>query len=163
MSNLPFDWAELDGFQLPSAAWYRAEYRERKEAEEFRRLCRLIRDRRNNAKWWRSLSPEERARVYEYRRRWAAEHPEQWREMMRRGKARYRAKAKNRETERCGRQRREAAERQERLQRTYMCVMCDRIWHPDPEKRIPCRAPQYCSDDCRRAARRARWAAGRRP
>ena len=110
--------------------------------EDFQRLIWRLQAR----KYWQAKNPESKARILEYRRQWAKDHPEQVRASMLASKRRF--NARNRERLVAEKRAKYAAKSQARREATvYVCQLCGAEWCQIG--RIPSRPPKFCSQPCK--------------
>ena len=128
------DDGNLEGFQVMGRERRLMEWREKKEQEEFERLCRRLRRKRSDA----NAPPEVKARRHAYQRRWEREHRK----------------------ERQKRERERARLRYEQEPVVNTCEYCRTVFVPEFTERT--KHKRFCSKACRTNAckRRQREARG---
>lgn len=140
------------GFQVGKSVAL-LDWQHKREEKEFQRLVWRLRAR----KYWAAKSPESKARIRDYRRRWALRHP---------GLVKgYNAKARKKRT---GAYRAKQAERQRavraiataerRAATVYTCCVCGTQW--SPVGRLPPREPHVCPNGAR-CKSRLQWLRGK--
>ncbi len=122
-----------------------------REEREFAQLCRRLSWSKFAKKWWATATPEQKAKVYSYRQKWARENWQSVLESARRSKKKRRARPEVRANEALAkREARMPARELRRAELVYTCATCGVQWCQ--LGRIPSRPPKYCTQSCRARA-----------